>query len=57
MGVLSLKLNIVAFEEISQGKNKTLAKYMTSYQARGMDACQTMNEPRSTQLRIIWKFL
>ena len=29
MGVLSLELNIVAFEEMAQGDNETLAQYMT----------------------------
>ena len=57
MGVLSLELNIVAFEEMAQGDNETLAQYMTRCQAQGLDAYQMMNEPRSTQLRIIWKVL
>ena len=53
----SLELSIVMFEELGQNEDETLASYMTRCQEKGMEAFAQLNEPRSTQQRIVWKFL
>ena len=53
----SLELNIVMFEELRQEEGETLASYMTRCQEKGMEAFAELGEPRSTQQRIVWKFL
>ena len=57
LGTRSLELNIVLFEELSQNEGETLAAYMTRCQERGYEAFAELDEPRSTQQRIVWKFL
>lgn len=57
LGVLSLELNIVSFEELKQGESETLAQYMTKCQQKGMEAFGDFDEPRGLQQRIVWKFL
>ena len=53
----SLELSIVMFEELRQEENESLASYMTRCQEKGMEAFVELDEPRSTQQRIVWKFL
>ncbi len=57
MGTQSLELNIISFEDLHQNEGETLAQYMTRCQLRGFEAFGAMQEPRSTQQRIVWKFL
>ena len=57
MGTQSIELNIIAFEELSQNDNESLAQYMTKCQHKGYDAFGGLNEPLGTQQRIVWKFL
>ena len=57
MGTQSTELNIIAFEELSQNANETLAHFMTRCQQKGYEAFGELNEPLGTQQRIVWKFL
>ena len=57
LGTQSLELNIVLFEEISQNEGEPLTSYMTRCQERGLEAYAGLDEPCSTQQRIVWKFL
>ena len=57
LGAQSMELNIVQFEELVQGEGETLPAYMTRCQEKGLEAFAGFDEPRSTQQRIVWKFL
>ena len=57
MGTQSTELNIIAFEELKQNQTESLSQYMTRCQGLGQQAFGDLNEPRSTQQRIVWKFL
>lgn len=57
LGVQSLELNILMFEELKQEDSESLAHYMTRCQGKGLEAFAELNEPRGTQQRIVWKFL
>ena len=57
MGTQSTELNIIAFEEVNQRQTESLSQYMTRCQGLGQQAFGELNEPRSTQQRIVWKFL
>ena len=57
MSTQSIELNIIAFEELSQNRDESLAQYMTRCQQKGFEAFGGMKEPLGTQQRIVWKFL
>ena len=55
-GSQSIELNIIAFEEMSQRDNESLAQYMTRCQEAGYQAYGAF-DAASRQQRIVWRFL
>ena len=55
-GTQSIELNIIAFEEMSQKENESLAQYMTRCQEAGYQAYGAF-DAASRQQRIVWRFL